>query len=1097
MSNIQPALYSRLWAHCILAILVITWTCYIIVVELRNFVRVRQSYLTSPQHRLRASAATVLVQALPRKYINREKLSDLFDVFPGGIRNIWVNRDYDKLSQLIDERNDLAKTLEEAETDLVRSCWNAHLKNSKSASKGNAPAVVSQTDGPGDSIDPAALRGDGISANNPGQVHHNVIEAVDAINKSDADEEDELNEKGNLLGRGIDKVAQGFHKLGRGVGDGLGTIIGRGNNANGQEGNDGAKSGVFRTLTHRRRKKAPSGGHVDAEPATEQNEVLEPSDSQRTSDNMNPTTDESSPRESDQLEKEKKRLPYDTYYDEDGNLEPKWAKFIKKKDRPSMRASIKWKWCPSWMNPVATRVDTIWYCRREIAKLNKLIEEHQKVEAEDKYPKMRSAFIQFNNQAAAHMACQSVAHHTPSFMVPRLVEIAPNDVLWENMSISGWQRYVRTGIVFVICTSLVVLWTPLIAASSAISQLDALRKTPGFTWLQSFPNWLISLIQGILPVVLVSTLIWLLGVLLRFIIKYQGAPTRMQVELSVQKYFFGFAFIQYFLIVTIASAVSLLLNTIRVAITKGELSFFIVPRLLAQNIPQASNYFLSNILLQSLSQSAGGLAQPGALWLLFWAVTTNSMARDKFRSRTKLQKMRWGTKYPLYSVLACVAIIYSVISPLILPLSMIGFGIWWISTRYQMLYIYKYTTDTGGLLFPVAMKQLFVGLFTLEFFLIGYFILVSTGSHNQGAPTEAIIPMTVVMVLCFVGTMIFYVIVKNSFDPLLKYLPITLEDEAVRRDEEFEKLLRERHSTADEGEMMRGASEGLLSDHENDDEDSNSERQAKPGTADLESQPVRPGLLPRRGTTMSSRQSSTAALERDDGRHLGVNNTWAERKRRSAAWGSRSPSRHKSNRSSAVMSEEELNRRVQDLSSTAPVPRLPRFPSHRSEVESGAQGERAIDEGKDETGADRDKGRSDGAEHSKFGGLPQTIARPLAAPIGFVRPDQKTVEQRNEALAAEAKKLYGNIPDDLEDLTPAERDILLSRAFRHEALRSKRPCIWIPRDGLGVSDDEVRNTEKFTKWIWISNEKQVLTAKGKCEYKGPPPDFDEVDLIQL
>ena len=115
------------------------------------------------------------------------------------------------------------------------------------------------------------------------------------------------------------------------------------------------------------------------------------------------------------------------------------------------------------------------------------------------------------------------------------------------------------------------------------------------------------------------------------------------------------------------------------------------------------NYFLSNILLQSLSQSAGGILQLFPR-LTIYALSngTKKLAREKFSARTNLRTMDWGTTYPLYTTLACIALIYSVIAPMILPLTIFGFGVWWISTRYQMLYVFRYTVDTGGLLFPEA-----------------------------------------------------------------------------------------------------------------------------------------------------------------------------------------------------------------------------------------------------------------------------------------------------------------------------------------------------------------------------------------------------------
>jgi len=91
-TNIAPGGTHRYWAHLLLAVGVVALFCYMFYHELRAYIRLRQAYLTSPQHRLRASATTVLVSSIPRKWLTVEALVGLYDVFPGGIRNVWINR---------------------------------------------------------------------------------------------------------------------------------------------------------------------------------------------------------------------------------------------------------------------------------------------------------------------------------------------------------------------------------------------------------------------------------------------------------------------------------------------------------------------------------------------------------------------------------------------------------------------------------------------------------------------------------------------------------------------------------------------------------------------------------------------------------------------------------------------------------------------------------------------------------------------------------------------------------------------------------------------------------------------------------------------
>ncbi|KAF3484285.1 uncharacterized protein GIQ15_03609 [Arthroderma uncinatum] len=135
---------------------------------------------------------------------------------------------------------------------------------------------------------------------------------------------------------------------------------------------------------------------------------------------------------------------------------------------------------------------------------------------------------------------------------------------------------------------------------------------------------------------------------------------------------------------------------------------------------------------------------------------------------------------------------------------------------------------------------------------------------------------------------------------------------------------------------------------------------------------------------------------------------------------------------------------------------------------------------------------------------PSNVGSPSIHPLTTI-PDSKSIPQ-NPGRDAEAQVLatheasqtwFSGIDDELEDLTPDERNLLVQRAFRHEALRARRPAIWIPQDNIGVSYDEILRTQRLTKHIWISNEYQTLDIKCQPIFSRPPPDFSEVDLIQL
>lgn len=348
--------------------------------------------------------------------------------------------------------------------------------------------------------------------------------------------------------------------------------------------------------------------------------------------------------------KEKKEEEYPPAYTEDyepDEGEPVWKKYLAEKDRETMRLPIfGWQWMPS-LPLIGKKVDAINHCRKEVARLNLEIEQDQ--QEPEKFPLMNSAFIQFNHQVAAHMACQAVSHHTPNQMAPRVVEISPNDVIWDNMSIKWWESYLRTGGVIVAVSGLIILWGIPVSFTGLLSQINNLaRQYHWLAWLTRAPKSVISILQGILPQVLLAALLSLLPFILRFLAKSQGGYTGMTVELTVQVYYFAFLFIQLFLVVSISSGIGGILTQLYT--TPSAL-----PQLLATNLPQASNYFFSYLLLQALSVSAGALVQ--VLGLIKWFILApllDNTARQKWTRQTKLPDVQWGTFFPVYTNLAVI-----------------------------------------------------------------------------------------------------------------------------------------------------------------------------------------------------------------------------------------------------------------------------------------------------------------------------------------------------------------------------------------------------------------------------------------------------------
>jgi hypothetical protein len=1065
--------------------------CGVFFAELRVYIKVRQDYLTSAEHRLRASATTVLVSAIPRKWLTREALAGLYDVFPGGIRNIWINRNFDELLDKIHTRDKIFQQLEAAETELVRKAKKAQRKQAESDAKVQAkksklkPKKMTKEEKlkkENAEADRLAQSG-GVSSGDPHQVPHTVDDAINE--EQERSRHEESARKGTfkipIIGGGLAAVEQGLGAVSQGLEKGLGAAgkagdtviggarnVGRGLNNQLQTTNgfmtmdDGSpvdgdsydEYGRYRGDPQIDPEGGPYGAGSELAEAEKQLQQVEPTtppgsqDGQMHGQGMRlpgnttrkqtlqyggdgandlqgrrdwwkfwkppaggfasplPTgyeegdefpltqvdgAEESFSKHNRETKEEKKGMwskikatipflnhevepqeypiAYNPDYKEDAHG-AMWERYLKAKDRPTHRLA-KFSWTPGWLPGlplINKKVDTIYWCRGELARLNLEIEIDQK--QSDRFPLMNSAFIQFNHQVAAHMACQAVTHHVPKHMAPRTVEISPSDVVWDNMSIKWWEAWLRTGLVAGLVAGMVLLWSFPVAWTASLAQIsDLAAKYTWLHWLNKLPGRVLQALAGVLPALVLSILLSLVPMILTYLAFVQGAQTGVEKQRSVQNYYFAFLFVQVFLVVSISGGIF--------AFFGSATQITAIPNTLASQLPKAANYFFSYMILQALSTSSGTLLQ--IFTLIMWYVLPklfDNTARQKWKRNTTLPTVTWGTFFPVYTNFACIALIYSIVTPIISVFAIITFTLLWIANRYNMLYVSRFKLDTGGLLYPRAINQTFTGLYVMELCLIGLFFLVRDENNNA-----ACVPQAIIMIVAAIFTILYQLLLNMSFGPLLHYLPITFEDEAVLRDEAFERAQARRLGLVDEDDEI----------------------------ADLP--------------------------QHDGGIELSKINTKSK------------------------LSKFNPVNVVQEAGSWA--------------AKSGRKiRQNTFGRG---SGNDVDNGPSD---------------HPVI--------QRKRKHRDIEAQKKIADALYGGYSDEIEDLTPDERDILVKHAFQHYALRARRPTVWIPRDDIGVSDDEVKRTREFAgNNIWISNVGAALDGKSRVVYGRNPPDFSEIDQINL
>lgn len=151
---------------------------------------------------------------------------------------------------------------------------------------------------------------------------------------------------------------------------------------------------------------------------------------------------------------------------------------VPRDQRPTHRLPL--GFLPFGLPFISKKVDTIDWAKEEIERTNEELTKMQKVFAKEvasmtrssrlfnmnlrevaqelekqTYPPLNSAFILFNNQMAAHMAALLLTHHEPYRMSKKYIDVAPEDVVWDNLSMNPYEARVRTLISYAFTAGLV------------------------------------------------------------------------------------------------------------------------------------------------------------------------------------------------------------------------------------------------------------------------------------------------------------------------------------------------------------------------------------------------------------------------------------------------------------------------------------------------------------------------------------------------------------------------------------------------------------------------------------------------------------------
>ncbi|KDR75323.1 hypothetical protein GALMADRAFT_226985 [Galerina marginata CBS 339.88] len=314
------------------------------------------------------------------------------------------------------------------------------------------------------------------------------------------------------------------------------------------------------------------------------------------------------------------------------------------------------------------------------------------------------------------------------------MEAHPKDIVWRNLDDGALEMKSRYITSWLATVGLIIAWAFPVGFIGTLSNLsDLCEKVRWLRWVCEAPPVARGLVEGVLPPLLLAILFVLLPFILRGLAWYECIPRYSLISVSVYRRFYLFLLIHGFLIVTLSSGIT--------NVTQGLAG---AGSALVQLVPLVMHYLRK--------------------WFL------GRTPRQAYEVTFQMPSADFGVILPRLSLLATITFAYSVLSPLINLLALISYGMFYLAWKFLLTQVFDQPDEkeTGGLYFPMAINNLFVGLYIEQTCLACLFFL-----RASSAGVTAVI-QGVFMVALIVLTALAHALIHYSFSPLKQYLPMSL-----------------------------------------------------------------------------------------------------------------------------------------------------------------------------------------------------------------------------------------------------------------------------------------------------------------------------------
>ncbi|KAK4279208.1 hypothetical protein QN277_016944 [Acacia crassicarpa] len=407
-----------------------------------------------------------------------------------------------------------------------------------------------------------------------------------------------------------------------------------------------------------------------------------------------------------------------------------------------------------------SKVDAIDFYTSEVARLSEEIAlEKDKITKDSNYI-MPAAFVSFRTRWGAAVCAQTQQCRNPTVWLTEWAP-EPRDVYWDNMAVPYVSLSIRRLIIAVAFFFLTFFFMIPIAFVQSLANIEGIEKAVPFLKSIIEVKVIKSFIQGFLPGIALKIFLIFLPSILMLMSKFEGFISLSTLERRSATRYYIFQFINVFL------------GSIITGTAFQQLDEFIhqsandIPKTIGVSIPMKATFFITYIMVDGWAGCAAEILRLKPL-ILYHLKNLFLVKTEKDR----IEAMDPGTLgfnsgEPQIQLYFLLGLVYSVVTPILLPFIVVFFGLAYVVYRHQIINVYNQEYESAAAFWPDVHGRIVVALVVSQLLLMG---LLSTKEAAHSTPFLIALPVL---------TIWFHRFCKGRHEPAFKKYPL---QEAMMKD---------------------------------------------------------------------------------------------------------------------------------------------------------------------------------------------------------------------------------------------------------------------------------------------------------------------------